>query len=140
MIAPAHDDRASFVGRRVVRACRDKRRSECRVDMAIAKAQIESAQMRGAGQFHTLAARAPDVLEKARVDRAAAAGYELDVLVEIGTVRRGCPFQLSAPLAARAGSDGVRNDLLQRRRGDEESQARRPGGGARRGQLWRGGP
>src|SRR5437879_1671828 len=79
MIAPAHADRASFVGRRVVRACRDKWRSECRVDMAVAKAQIESAQMRGAGQFDALAARAPDVLKKTRVDRAAAAGDELDV-------------------------------------------------------------
>ena len=95
--------------------------------------------MRGAGQFHTLAARAPDVLEKARVDRAAAAGDELDVVVEIGTVRRGCPFELSAPLAARARFDGVRNDLLQRRVGDEDVGQLTRGRGIGTGQLDGGG-
>ena len=87
--------------------------------MAVAKAQIESVQMRGAGQFDALAARAPDVLKKTRVDRAAAAGDELDVIVEVGTIRRGCPFEIGAPLAARAGFDGVRDDFPERRVGEK---------------------
>src|ERR1700676_278313 len=111
MVARAHANGAGFVGRRVVRARRDKRRSEGRVDMAVAEAQIESAQMRGAGKFHALAARASDVLKKARVERAAAAGDELDVIVEIGTIRRGCPFDPNPPLAAVFGFDGRGYDL-----------------------------
>src|SRR5207237_7827604 len=92
---------------------------ECRVDTAVAKAQIESAQMRGAGQFDALAARAPDVLKKTRVDRAAAAGDELDVIVEVGAIRRGCPFEIGAPPAARAGFDGVRDDFPERLVGEK---------------------
>jgi hypothetical protein len=60
-----------------------------------------------------------DILEVTRIHGAGTAGDELDVIVEVGAIGGDRPLRRRVQLAARTRLDGLGDNLLQRRVGDE---------------------
>src|SRR5262249_47627911 len=89
------------------------------VDVAIAQRQTQVLPLHRSQEFGTLPTRGTDVLEVSDVGCSTAAGDELNVVLQIGSIERSGPLQIRGDLAACSGLEGLRDHLLQRRIGKE---------------------
>ena len=67
-----------------------------------------------------MAAGLAHILEKAGIDRTAATGDELDIIIEIGAIQRGTPMGNATRAATGTYLDGLGDDLFQRRVGKKK--------------------